>query len=220
MKRPVPPISIAGSQLGDVRHICAFFNSEEEEYRVLLPFIQDGFRCGDKAIHVVNPDQTPRHLDRLRTAEINVSAARDCGQLEIHTSTDTYLSDGIFDQDRMLESFERMASGHAAGSYPLSRIVCRMDWASNDPSHTADLIEFESRVNDLWCQHDDAVICTYHLSKFGGATVIDIMRTHPLVIVGGVLHQNPFYLPPEAFLREYRGRRARQMSSRSSSSAA
>ena len=36
--------SLAGSQLGEVRHVCAFFNSDEEEYRVLLPFIKDGFR--------------------------------------------------------------------------------------------------------------------------------------------------------------------------------
>jgi len=45
------------SQLGQTRHVCAFFNSDEEEYRVLLPFIKDGFERGDKAIHVVSPDQ-------------------------------------------------------------------------------------------------------------------------------------------------------------------
>jgi hypothetical protein len=48
MKRTVAPISLAGSQFGEVRHVCAFFNSDDEEYRVLLPFIKDGFECGDK----------------------------------------------------------------------------------------------------------------------------------------------------------------------------
>ncbi len=206
MKRPVPPISIAGSQLGDVRHVCAFFNSEEEEYRVLLPFIQDGFHCGDKAIHVVNTDAVQRHLDRLRSVAIDVSGAQQSGQLDVQINTDIYLRDGIFDQERMLDSFERMASGDDARPFPLSRIVCRMDWASNDRSYLPDLIEFESRVNEVWRQHDDAVICTYHLSKFGGDTVIDIMRTHPMVIIGGILHQNPFYVPPNEFLREYRAR--------------
>jgi hypothetical protein len=51
------------------------------------------------------------------------------------------------------------------------------------------------------------VICTYQLSRFSGDTVIDIMRTHPAVIVGGILQQNPFYVPPEQFLREVRERR-------------
>jgi hypothetical protein len=47
-----------------------------------------------------------------------------------------------------------------------------------------------------------------HLGKFGGDTVIDIMRTHPMIIIGGLLHRNPFYVPPEEFLREVRQRRA------------
>ena len=59
------PISFAGSQLAETRHVCAFFNSDEEEYRVLLPFIKDGFECGHKAVHVVNPDQRSEHMQRL-----------------------------------------------------------------------------------------------------------------------------------------------------------
>ena len=68
-------------------------------------------------------------------------------------------------------------------------------------------------VNDVWQRHDDAVICTYQLGKFGGDTVIDIMRTHPMIIIGGILQQNPFFVPPKEFLREYRQRRARRTES-------
>jgi hypothetical protein len=111
----------------------------------------------------------------------------------------------------MLEVFEQLASGNTKGGFPLSRIVCRMDWAAEGRSHVDSVVEFESRVNNLWRRHDDAVICTYHLAKFGGDTVIDIMRTHPLVIIGGILQQNPFFTPPEEFLPEVRERRARRI---------
>jgi len=37
---------------------------------------------------------------------------------------------------------------------------------------------------------------------------MDILRTHPMVIVGGILQQNPFFVPPDAFLRELRARAA------------
>ena len=113
MKKTVPPISLAGSQLGDVRHVCAFFNSDDEEYRVLLPFIKDGFECGDKAVHVVNPAQHHDHLRRLAAAGIDTAAAQDSGQFELRTSAEAYLRDGRFDQDRMLEVFEQLASGTA-----------------------------------------------------------------------------------------------------------
>jgi hypothetical protein len=207
MKSVPAPISLAGSQLGETRHVCAFFNSDEEEYRVLLPFIRDGLKSGDKAVHVLNPQQQEDHLRRLAAAGIDPAVAQQSGQLELRTNTEVYLPDGRFDQDRMLEVFEQLASGNANGGFPLSRICCRMDWAVEDRSHVDDVIEFESRVNDVWRHHDDAVICTYHLGHFRGDAVVDIMRTHPMVIIGGILQQNPFFVPPDEFLREFRQRR-------------
>jgi hypothetical protein len=213
MKMATAPISLAGSQLAETRHVCAFFNSDDEEYRVLLPFIKDGLECGDKEVHVVNPDQRAEHLQRLAAVGIDSNAFQQSGQLEVQTNTEVYLRDGHFDQDRMLEVFEQLASGNAKGGFPLSRIVCRMDWVLEDRSHIDNVIEFESRVNDVWRRHDDAVICTYHLGKFGGDAVIDILRTHPMVIIGGILQHNPFFVPPDEFLREFRGRRADRSSS-------
>lgn len=206
MKHITPPMSLAGSQLVETRHVCAFFANEEEEYRVLLPFIREGFVSGDKAVHVVNSDQRQDHLQRLAAAGIDTKVAQQDGQLEVQINTDAYLRDGKFDQDRMLDAFEKIASGSSA-RFPLSRIVCRMDWVVGNQSRLENVIEFESRVNDVWCRHDDAVICTYHLSQFSGDAIIDIMRTHPMVIIGGTLQQNPFFTPPDQFLREFRGRR-------------
>jgi MEDS: MEthanogen/methylotroph, DcmR Sensory domain len=81
-----------------------------------------------------------------------------------------------------------------------------MDWTATGGSHFDNLVEFESRVNDVWCRHNDAVICVYDLAKFGGDTVIDIMRTHPMIIIGGILQQYSFFIPPAQFVRELRER--------------
>jgi hypothetical protein len=208
MKKTTAPIRFAGSCLCETRHVCAFFNSDDEACRVLLPFIADGFASGDKAVHVVNPDQLHIQLQRLAAAGIDPDAVRQSGQLELRTNTETYLVNGRFDPDRMLAAFEQFASGNAKGGFRRSRIVCHMDWAvAQDSSPIDDLIEFESRVNDLWDRSEDAVICVYDLAKFGGDTIIDIMRTHPMVVIGGTLHTNPFFVPPGEFLREFRERR-------------
>jgi hypothetical protein len=200
-------MAFAGSKLDESRHVCAFFNNADEAYRVLLPFIKDGFDCNHKAVHVVNPDQEGEHRRRLAAAGIDLAATERSGQLELRTNTETYLRNGQFDPDRMLEFFEALASGNAQSPFPVSRIVCHMEWATRNEPCIDRLIEFESRVNDVWRRHDDAVICTYHLAEFGAATVIDILRTHPMVIIGGTLQKNPFYVPPEQFLLELRARR-------------
>ena len=209
MERPLHSISLAGSQLGAVRHVCAFFTNDDEEHRVLLPFIREGLSHGDKTVNVINPEARQEHLRRLAEAGIDSTAHQQSGQLQISDNTEVYLRDGRFDQDRMLAAFEEMAaSARSAEGFPMSRIVCRMDWASGDQSRIDDVIEFESRVNDVWRRYDDAVICTYHLANLSGDAVIDIMRTHPMVIIGGHLQQNPFFMHPEEFLCEFRERRS------------
>ena len=32
------------------------------------------------------------------------------------------------------------------------------------------------------------------------------MRTHPMIIIGGLLQENPFFVPPDEFLRELQQR--------------
>jgi hypothetical protein len=135
------------------------------------------------------------------------------GLLQIRNNIEVHLRDGRFDEVRMLAAFEEMvASAMSADGFPMSRIVCRMDWATGDESHIQDVIEFESRVNEIWRRYDDAVICTYHLAQLSGDAMVGIMimRTHPLVIIGGQLQQNPYFTHPEEFLLEFRGRRPRR----------
>jgi DNA-binding NarL/FixJ family response regulator len=55
-------------------------------------------------------------------------------------------------------------------------------------------------------------ICAYDLGQFRGDIIINIMRTHPMVIIGGILQENPFFVPPDEFVRELRERRAAQSS--------
>jgi len=60
------PVRLAGTTLGPSRHVCAFFQSKDEEYRVLLPFIKEGFEHGEKAFHIVKEDHRPEHRRRLQ----------------------------------------------------------------------------------------------------------------------------------------------------------
>jgi hypothetical protein len=75
--------------------------------------MKDGFDRGAKATHVVNTNQRDDHLRRLAGAGIHTAAAQKRGRFELRTDTDMYLRDGRFDQDRVLEVFEQLASGNA-----------------------------------------------------------------------------------------------------------
>ena len=200
-------VRCAGGILGQHRHICAFFNSVDEEHRVLRSFIKDGFDRGDKAFHLVDPELSEDHLRRLAEAGIDVEQAVGTGQLELRRWQDAQLRGDRFDQDAMLALIEEVLQSGAASGYPLTRFVAHMEWALLDKPGVDDLLEFETRVNYVLPKYDDPVICTYDLSKFSASVVMDIMRTHPVVIIGEVLQENPFFVPPDEFLLELRERR-------------
>src|SRR5713101_4854114 len=195
-------VQFAGGSLGGQRHICAFFNSIDEVHRVLRSFIKDGFDRGDKAFHLVDPEQREEHLRRLAEAGINVHRAIDTGQLEVRRWQDAYLRGDHFDQNAMLALIEEVLQSADTAGYPLTRLVAHMEWALLDKPGVDNLVEYETRLNYVLPKYDDPVICTYDLSKFDASVTMDILRSHPVVIIGGVLQENPFFVPPDQFLHE------------------
>jgi MEDS: MEthanogen/methylotroph, DcmR Sensory domain len=199
----------AGGTLGRHRHVCAFFNSIDEEHRVLGSFVKDGLDRGEKATHIVDPEKRKDHLKRLAELGINVQQAMETGRLEVLPWSDSYVRDHRFDQDAMIADVEKVIQSGTAAGYRLTRLVGHhMDWALRDEAGVNNLVEYESRLNDVLSKYNDPVICTYDLSKFSASVLMDIMRTHPAVIIGGILQENPFFVPPEQFLRELRERRS------------
>jgi hypothetical protein len=199
-------VRLAGSVLDRSRHVCAFFHDKEEEYRVLLPFIKEGLEQGERAFHMLDPRHRAEYLRRLHQAGIDVAEAERKGQLEVRRWEDAQLRDGHFDQDRMLALLEEVLAGGKAQGFPLTRLTADMEWGLEDRPGLEDFLEFEARVNYLTPRYDDVLCCTYDLARFSAGVVVNVLRTHPMVIIGGTLQQNPFFVPPDEFLRELRER--------------
>jgi hypothetical protein len=194
--------------LGRNRHVCAFFNGVDEHYRVLQPFIKEGFDEGDRAFHLVDPERREDHLRRLAGAGIDVEEAIASGQLQVHPWGNGPLGGERFDQDMWLAGFEEVLQSGRASGYPKTRFLAQMEWALVDLPSIGDMMEFETRVNYVVPKYGDAVICAYDLMKFGANTVIHALRTHPIVIIGGLLQENPFYVDPDRLLLELREQRS------------
>jgi hypothetical protein len=201
-------VHVAGRALGAVRHICAFFHSKEEEYRALLSFIKEGIERREKAFHIVDARQRDKHRERLQREGVDVPRAEKSGQLRVACWEDAYLKDGHFDQDRQINLIESVLKAGKEEGFALTRLVANMEWALEEKAGVEDIVEYESRLNYVLPKYDDPVICTYDLSRFNAGVAMDILRTHPLVIIGGVLQENPLYVPPDEFLKELEERRA------------
>jgi hypothetical protein len=194
--------------LNDHRHICAFFNSAEEERRVLRSFVKDGIDAGEKSFHIIDPEQRDDYLRWLGDEGIDVDAVLASGQLDVRAWQEAHLCGDRFEQDAMLTLVDEILQSNESSGYASTRILAHMEWALLDKPGVGDLVEYESRVNSVLSKYSAPVICAYDLSKFSASVVMDILRTHPMVIIGGVLQENPFFVPPDEFLLEIRARQA------------
>ena len=202
MNATAAPIPFAGSMLGGYRHVCAFFSSRQQEYDTLLPFVRDGLELGERAYHVLPSQYREEHLEQLRGAGIDVAAAQRRRQLEVATPQETYLRGGRFDKDAMLVLIqEALETGPTLG-FPLTRLIAHAEGVLQDWSNINGWIEYETRLNDVLPRYDDPVICTYDANLLNGSIAVDILRTHPVAIIGGLLYENPFFVPPQQFLRQ------------------
>ena len=202
-------VKLSGSTLASRPHICAFFQSADDEYRVLLPFIKEGLELGEKAVHTIDPQGLDEHRLRLASAGIEAAALERAGQLELRDWANTHLRGGGFDPQKTLHLFEEVVKDAKQKGFPLIRFVTHMEWVLETKMEPNELLEYEAKTNELWRRPTgpvDPIICTYDLRRFRGDVVVDVMRTHPLVIVGGILQENPFFVPPDEFLRELRSR--------------
>ena len=189
-------VGLARSRLNCRCHVCAFFHSREDEYKILIPFMKEGLDAGDRAVQIVGADHRAEQIRRLTETGVDALAAEQRGQLVVRTWEDSVLRGGRFDQHAMIGALQEIgADGEQRGS-GITRIWADMGWALGDFPGAHDVVEYESRLNYVLPKYDIAAVCTYDLTQFGASVVMDILRTHPQVILGNVLRENPFYVPP------------------------
>jgi hypothetical protein len=200
-------VTLARSAVDRRCHVCAFFNSREDEYKVMLPFLKEGIEAGEKVFQIMDQHQRDERLRHLTDAGVDAAAAEQNGMLEVRPWENAHLSGGRFDQHAMIALIESLAK-EGQDRFGSARLWANMEWALEDFPGVHDLLEYESRINYMLPKYDMATVCTYDLAKFSATVVMDVLRTHPHMIVGGILRENPFYSPPDEFLRELRDRGA------------
>ena len=102
-----------------------------------------------------------------------------------------------------LERGEQAVTIRDAEKSPFKRVrTCGdMTWALRDMPGTDELMEYESRVNVFTRNHDCTLMCVYDVNKFSGRAVMDVLATHPMVVMGDRIYENPYYVEPTEYLR-------------------
>jgi hypothetical protein len=195
-------VNLCGQSLDRPGHICAFFDSREQEYETLIPYFRDGVNEGELVFNIVDRSRFDDHVGRLGAGGLVL----DQGAMSVRTSEETYLEGGAFDMEKMCDFIhDRLAEAQTAGKRV--RTAGAMDWIGRDAPGTERAMEYEVRMNFLVPKFDCTFMCVYDISALSGETVVDILATHHYAIINGRIRENAFFIPPEVYLEQLLKRR-------------
>ena len=185
-------------------HIGHFYRTSEEEMSVLVSFLKAGLQARDKCVCLMSSGSKCQELQETLKAEgIDVDRAVASGQLVVDEGKS---------HPQELKDMLRQVLAEIPAKFDRLRWVGVMSWALKKIPTSETLMEWESHCNIV--EAPAAIfLCQYELSTFLGTVVMDAMKTHPVCIVSGVIHQNPYYENPEHYLKELRQRASTALAS-------
>jgi CBS domain containing-hemolysin-like protein len=106
----------------------------------------------------------------------------------------------------MMTTLEEVCKAANDAGYPRIRIMGNMDWVFADVPGAKDILAYEAEVNEVLSKNRQPAVCVYDIAKLSGSMMMDLLRTHPLTLINGVVQENPFYTPASEMLAELRKR--------------
>ena len=198
---PARKVTVCGHRLHRSTHVCAFFDSAAQEAACVAPFFAEGLDQGEKVFAIREAAEVAPYVKRLgaaisRSFEPEIAT----GQLRLRATEETYLAAPGFEADRMYEMLVHVLREAQAAGHPRVRTCGDMGWALTGLRDLSQLMEYEARVNRLTEEHECTFLCVYDLNKFGGRAIMDVLSTHPMVVMGDRVYENPYYMEPAEFL--------------------
>jgi hypothetical protein len=206
MDRSTSDFTLCGKHVA-CRHVCMFTESEDEQYGILNPFFREGLDAGEEILTIVDAPFRDTHARRMRQGGVPVDEALGSGQMRILASDDTYGRGGSFAAERMYALLEDALAQASRGPWGRLRVAGDAGWILRNMQGSDELMAYEAKVNLLAPRHDCTLLCVYDINQCSGQVIADALATHPYVILGGRLHENPHYVEPLEFLRKVTLRR-------------
>jgi signal transduction histidine kinase len=184
------------SRLKHGDHLCMIYENVEDQMAAVVPFIRDGIRRGEKCVYVADDLTLDRVADELAKGGVDVGEAVGWGSLDLVTKREAYLKSGSFDPGGMVEFLGSAVEKAAQEGFTGFRVTGEMTWALGSECGCERIIEYEALLGNFFPGSKATAICQYNRNRFPASTIRDVLRTHPLAIVGNQVCQNLFYEPP------------------------
>lgn len=194
-------LGFTSNKVPEGTHICQVFSDDDERTDALMKYLLSGLQSGERTVCFSEKTNADEISEFLTEYGLSGPELYQQGAFSLSGTRDVYFKNDCFEPDRLLEMLADFYRESIRSGYHAARVIGEMLPEIQNISGGDRLLEYESRVSLMLQTIPVTSVCQYDARSFDGATIMDIMKVHPHMVVRGVVINNPFYSPPEEFLR-------------------
>lgn len=186
-------------KLGD--HLCSIYKNKEQQFSAVVPFVGAGLNNHQKCIYIVDENSKEEVISELEKNGIEIKKYIKSNQFQLSTKRETYLKDGYFDPDKMIKFLKETEQKILQGGYSGMRVTGEMTWVLENAKGSDRLIEYEAKLNDFFPESKVTALCQYNENKFKPEILIEVIHTHPYLVIYGNPYKNLYYYSPALYIK-------------------
>lgn len=183
-------------------HICQLYNKVNEISGVTARLLQVGLAAREKCQFAGSPASVREVEQALSKSGVDVPAAMESGQLSFIADRDPLLIAKRFDPYHLLSTHQTFIAQSQREGYKACRISIDMTWLTADVATPEQVLKYEAASDAIFTFQNAPIIALMHYdySKLPGALVVEMLKLHPIAVVGKFIKRNPYYVNSEQYL--------------------
>ncbi len=163
-------------------HFCQFYQTKEDLMDTFVPYLKAGLENNELCIWIIpeflSVEEAKKFL-RKTISDIDIYLKK--GQIEITSSDNWHIKDGVFDLHRPLASLLCKVNQSLSSGYDGLRLTEDIFWLGR--KNRNDLIDYERRMDSATDKYPIISLCTYSLEMCSATDIMDIVANHQFFLV-------------------------------------
>lgn len=184
-------------------HICQLYSKVNEIPKVTAHLMRVGLSLSEKCLFAAAPAQIKEFREELERLQFDVDALISAGQLVLYEEREPLLATGKrFDPYALLSSHQTFIAQALREGWRAVRISIDMTWLSKDIASAEQILKYEAASDAVFTFQNAPIIALMHYdhSKLLPSLVVEMLKLHPIAVVGKYIKRNPYYLNSEQYM--------------------
>jgi hypothetical protein len=183
-------------------HICQLYNQRDEVTQTAASLLRDGLRGADKCYFAGASQRVADLRKLLRVGHFDVEEAVARGQLQFVESRDELLHEGRFDPYHLLSTHLALIAKALHDGWPVVRAVIDMGWLVQEVATPEQILKYEAASDAVFTFQGRPIVALlqYNYAELPGELVVELLKLHPIAVVGRFIKRNPYYVNAEDYM--------------------